>query len=380
MKRNVHHLLLSVAAGIVLLLASSCQTDKKENIFTIDMNQYETVDFDSFVESVLPIKLQKESSILLKYCKKIVQNKNYYYLLVNNPTGYEVQVYDSSGKFVKQILSEEGGFSIISTIHISPNKEELWVIWEHRVLSKYKPDGTFIEKTILPFSCVGMVNLDKQEFLIYDGRFNKDWEHEFALTNLIEVDKFYLRKNEKLLQSFDDNVFATNLNGDGEIFILPDKKDTIYMYDSKEKIIEPYIHLDFHGDFLTEKMLPKDRYFSDKEMHDIIREKKYIYSKKSFHQTTDKLFFKLQGKRNNSHFINLKDNSLKSYEGLFDDYSTSNSFLGANGNDLFMLVKEKSLREHYKKGDSTYPSMQKEISTISDKDDGWVLLNIKLKD
>ena len=380
MKRNAHHLLLSVVAGILLLLSSSCQSDKKENIITIDMNQYETVDFDSLVESVLPIKLQKESSVLLYNCKKIVQNKNYYYLSVNNPTGYEVQIYDSSGKFINQITSEEEGFPIISTIHISPNKKELWVLWLHNTLCKYTLDGTFIEKITLPFSCVGIVNLDKQEFLIYDGRFNKEWEHEFALTNLIEVDKFYLRKNKKLLQSFDDNVFATNLNGDGEIFIFPDMKDTIYMYDSNEKIIEPYIHLDFHGEYLTEKMLPKDRYFSDKEMHDIIREKKYIYSKKSFHKTTDKLFFKLLGKRNNSHFINLKDNSLKSYEGLFDDYSTSNSFLGANGNDLFMLVKEKSLREYYKKGDSSYPSMRKEISTISDNDDGWVLLNIKLKD
>lgn len=352
----------------------------EENILTIDMDQYETVDFDSLVESVIPIKLQKESSVLLFNCKKIIQNKNYYYLLVNNRTGYEVQIYDSSGKFIKQITSVEEGFPIISTIHISPNKKELWVLWWHNILSKYTLDGTFIEKKTLPFSCVGMISLNKHEFLIYDGRFNKGWEHEFALTNLIEVDKFFLRKNKKLLQSFDDNVFATNLNGGEEIFIFPDKKDTIYMYDSNEKMMKPHFHLDFHGDYLTEKMLPKDRYFSDKEMAEIITKKKFIYSIKSFYQTADKLFFKLQGKRNNSHFINMKNNSLKTYGGLFDGYSTSNSFLGANGNDLFMLVKEKSLREHYKMGDSSYPSMQKEISTISDNDDGWVLLNIKLKD
>jgi hypothetical protein len=224
-----------------------------------------------------------------------------------------------------------------------------------------------------------MISLDKQEFLIYDGRFNKDWEHEFALTNLIEVEKFFLRKNRKLLQSFDDNVFAANLDDGNEIFIFPNMKDTIYMYDSKEKMMEPYFHLDFHGDYLTEEMLPRDRYFSDKEMHDIITEKKYIYSKNNFYQATDKLFFKLLGKRNNSHFIDLQDNSLKSYDSLFDDYSTSNSFLGTNGNNLFMLVKEKSLAEHYKNKFSSYPSIQNEISTKTDKDDSWILLNIKLK-
>ena len=58
-------------------------------------------------------------------------------------------------------------------------------------------------------------------------------------------------------------------------------KDTIYMYDSK-KDDGTYFHLDFHGDYLTEEMLPRDRYFSDKEMHDIITEKKYIYSKNNF--------------------------------------------------------------------------------------------------
>ena len=44
----------------------------EENILTIDMDQYETVDFDSLVESVIPIKLQKESSVLLFNCKKII--------------------------------------------------------------------------------------------------------------------------------------------------------------------------------------------------------------------------------------------------------------------------------------------------------------------
>ena len=264
---------------ITLSLGCNNNTLLKEDITTIDMDQYETVDFDSLVESVLPIKLQKESSVLLVNCKKIIQNKNYYYLLVNNRTGYEVQIYDNSGKFIKQITSEEEEFPIISTIHISPNKKELWVLFLDNTLYKYTLDGTFIEKITLPFSCVGMISLDKQEFLIYDGRFNKDWEHEFALTNLIEVEKFFLRKNRKLLQSFDDNVFAANLDDGNEIFIFPNMKDTIYMYDSKEKMMEPYFHLDFHGDYLTEEMLPRDRYFSDKEMHDIITEKKYIYSK-----------------------------------------------------------------------------------------------------
>ena len=362
-----------------LSLGCNNNTLLKEDITTIDMDQYETVDFDSLVESVLPIKLQKESSVLLVNCKKIIQNKNYYYLLVNNRTGYEVQIYDNSGKFIKQITSEEEEFPIISTIHISPNKKELWVLFLHNTLCKYTLDGSFIEKITLPFSCVGMISLDKQEFLIYDGRFNKDWEHEFALTNLIEVEKFFLRKNRKLLQSFDDNVFAANLDDGNEIFIFPNMKDTIYMYDSKEKMMEPYFHLDFHGDYLTEEMLPRDRYFSDKEMHDIITEKKYIYSKNNFYQATDKLFFKLLGKRNNSHFIDLQDNSLKSYDSLFDDYSTSNSFLGTNGNNLFMLVKKKSLAEHYKNKFSSYPSIQNEISTKTDKDDSWILLNIKLK-
>lgn len=366
--------LLSTIATIALIMVSSCQSDKKEDIITIDMNQYETVDFNSLVESISSVKLQQEGSLSFDFSSKIIQNKNQYFLF----TGNEVFIYEDSGKFINRITFG-GKYMFISTIHISPDGEQLWVICSHNVMCKYELDGTFIEEVLLPFSCVDLIEVNKQDFLIYDGGFNKDWEHNFALTNMIEVEKFFLIKNKNMLLNSSQGLFAANVNGE-EIFILPKMKDTIYFYKSKEKKIEPYYHLDFHGDYLTEKMIPKDGYFSDKEMSDIITQKTYIYSTKSFYQASDKLFFRLLGKRNNSHIINLKDNSLKSYDSLFDGYSTSSSFLGTNGEDLFMVVKEKSLAEHYKNRQSSYPSFQNDISTMSDKEDGWILLSIKIKD
>jgi hypothetical protein len=364
----------------LVIIYSGCKerTETRKDLISIDMNQYEKVDFNSMIKSVSSIKLKHDSIPTFEYCHKIIQNNNYYYLLVHNRTGYEVLIFDDSGELVNQIAFKDLHY-FINTMFIHSKENQLWIICEQNSLYKYKLDGTFLEKTSLPISCVEIAELNDQNFLVYDGGFNMDWEHNIALTNMKNVEKFFLRKNKNMPKSFLQNIFTSG-TGNNDIYVFPKMVDTIYHYNTKEKMMEPFCHLNFHGDFLTEKMIPKDRYFSDKEMSDIITEKKYIYAHGNFKKASNKLFFSVSGKRNNYYIINLTDNSLKYFDTLFDGYISRDSFLGSNGEDLLMVTKEGLLASYYRNKESSYPSFQEEMSKMSEEGNSWVLLNIKIKE
>ncbi len=372
----IYILLLST----LVIIYSGCkeQTETRKDLISIDMNQYEKVDFNSLMKSVSSIRLELDSIPTFELCHKIIQNNNHYYLLVQNRTGYEVLIFDDSGKLVNQIAFK-GLHNFINTMFIHSKENELWIICDQNSLYKYKLDGAFLEKTSLPISCVDIAELNDQNFLVYDGGFNKDWEHNIALTNMENVEKFFLIKNKNMLNSFLKNIFTSDTTNE-DIYAFPKMIDTIYHYNSTEKTMKPFYHLNFHGDFLTEKMIPKDRYFSDKEMSDIITEKKYIYTHGNFKNASNKLFFSVSGKRDNYYMIDLADNSLKQFDTLFDGYISRGSFSGSNGEDLLMVTKEGSLASHYRNKKLSYPSFQEEMSEMLEESNLWVLLNIKIKE
>lgn len=341
------------------------------------MNQYEKVVFDSLVESVSFIKLEQDNVPIFDFCHKIIESNNYYYLLVQNRTGYKVLIFDNQGAFVKQIVFGEQHY-FINTMFIHSAKKQLWVVSEQNSLYKYKSDGTFIEKISLPISCVDVAELDDQNFLVFDGGFNMDWQHKIALTDMVNVEKFFLKRNQNMLKSFMQNVFAYNSESD-DIYVFPRMTDTIYHYNAKKKMVEPFYYLDFHGDFLTEDMIPEDRFFTDREMSDIITEKKYIYTHRSFEKASNKLFFLVLGMRNNYYMIDLADNSISCFDVLFDGYVSRESFMGASGRDLLMVIKSGILASHYKKQESSHLSLREGIAEILD-DNLWILLNIKIKE
>lgn len=160
--------------------------------------------------------------------------------------------------------------------------------------------------------------------------------------------------------------------------ILPDNTDTIYRYDiSREKVL-PYYFLDFHGNFLTRDKYPKE----DAGMAEIIDKKKYIHNCYSFYFASDYLFFKLTGKRDDFCAIQCKDNTLFSFDRLFDNFRSQyvNPFIGSDKNNLYLLVRENDLAGHYLNIKCTYPAIQKMLPELSITGNEWILLTIKIKE
>ena len=100
--------------------------------------------------------------------------------------------------------------------------------------------------------------------------------------------------------------------------------------------------------------------WTDEEMDEIITQRKYIIGTSSFYLANEKLFFKLSGKREDFCMIDLKTDSLYAFDRLFDSFYSRrvNPFVGSDGTNLYLLVREKDLLEHYMNVKCTYPAIR----------------------
>lgn len=176
------------------------------------------------------------------------------------------------------------------------------------------------------------------------------------------------------------NIYAQDEKANN-LFIFPNDIDTIYSYNQQKGAVYPFLFLDFHGDFLTKDKHPYGP-GEDQEMSEIITKRKYIYSHYSFNQASGKLFFKLVGKREDFCSINLKNNVLYSFNRLFDNFMpiSYNPFIGSDGKNLYVLVQEKELAEHYQNIKCTYPAIQRLLPALSPDGNSWILLTIEIKE
>lgn len=339
------------------------------------MNHYQKITFDSLVTNISCTKL---SNTVFDFCTNMVQYQDYLYFMGGTMAGKNVYIYSKSGKFIKEITFPDA--LIVNSMCIVPELEELWVVSRFKIVNKFKLVGTPVKKVSLPFPCAAIIPTTEQNFLVYSGGACTDRGHIeghfMALTDFKSINKLFLPKWGKREWPFAPyNLYTTDTDN---ILILPNNTDTIYIYDTSRKEIAPYFHLDFHGDFLTNDKYPKE----DVEMGEIIDKKKYIYNCYSFYFASGYLFLKLIGKRNDFCVIRSKDNALFSFDRLFDNFSSRyvNPFIGSDKSNLYLLVREKDLVNHYLNIRCTYSGIEKILPTLSINGNDWILLTIKIKE
>lgn len=346
-----------------------------KEVAKIDMEKNEIICFDSLVEDISCIKLDKN---IFNSCNNMIRYKDYLYFLGNTIAGKNIVIYNSVGKFIKELTFSDA--FLVNSISIIPELDELWVVSRFKVISKFKLNGTLVKKISLPFACAHILPIDKHNYLIYSGGGCDEQGciegHFMALTDFKSIKKLFIPKWGKRRRPYAAyNLYATNANL-SNIFIFPTNIDTIYFYNSNNKEVKPFYSLDFHGKFVT-----KENYPDDDEMSEIIKKRKYIYSHNSFYQASDKLFFKLTGKCDDLCIINIKDNSLYSCEQLFDNFHSRflNPIIGSDGESIYLLVWEKDILEHYKKNVCSYSAIKKILPSLSEDSKNWILIKIKIK-
>lgn len=353
--------------------ADTYPSDK--NIIQMDMNKYQTISFDSLVTDISCTRLEKN---MFDGCINMIQYKDYFYLMGYSIAGRNLVIYNTAGKFIKEITFSDA--LIVNSMCIVPELEELWVVSRFKIINKFKLDGTPLTKVSLPFPCTHIIPTKDREFLVYSGGANHERGsiegHFMALTDFKAIHNLFIPMwGEQKRPYASYNIYTTDRNKN--IFIFPARIDTIYSYNYQKKELFPLYALDFHGDFLT-----LDKYSeNDQKMHQIITQRQYIYSHYSFYEASDKLFFKLKGKQENFCMIDRKTNALYRFDRLFDNFQSIhiNPFIGSEGGKLYVLARESELMEHYANIRCSYPAIKKITSSFSADRNDWILLTINIK-
>ncbi|EEC94375.1 hypothetical protein PRABACTJOHN_04271 [Parabacteroides johnsonii DSM 18315] len=357
------------------------QSDKEHNTVTrIDMSEYKTINFDNLVKNISCTRLE---SNLFDYGITMTTHKDRLYIMGRTIAGNKVVIFDKSGQLVKELTFADA--LLVISMAIIPDAEELWVVSRFKIINKFKLDGTPIKRVSLPFPCANLIPVGQQNFLVYSGgTCNSRGSiegHFLALTDFKSINKLFLPKwGKEEWPSAPQNIYAQDEKANN-LFIFPNDIDTIYSYNQQKGAVYPFLFLDFHGDFLTKDKHPYGP-GEDQEMSEIITKRKYIYSHYSFNQASGKLFFKLVGKREDFCSINLKNNVLYSFNRLFDNFMpiSYNPFIGSDGKNLYVLVQEKELAEHYQNIKCTYPAIQRLLPALSPDGNSWILLTIEIKE
>lgn len=350
-------------------------TSSEKSIIHIDMNKYQTICFDTLITDISCTRLEKN---MFNECIDMMQYKDYLYFMGYTMAGKNLVIYNTTGKFIKEITFSDA--LMVNSMCIIPELEELWVVSRFKTINKFKLDGTPITRVSLPFPCANIIPTKEKDFLVYSGGACHERGsiegHFMALTDFKSIHKLFMPMwGEKKWPFASYNLYTTDTNKN--IFIFPAQIDTIYSYNFQKKELFPLYSLNFHDDFLTLDKYSED----DSEMHKIITQRKYIYNHYSFYEASDKLFFKLKGKREFFCMIDRISNSLYRFDRLFDNFQSGyiNPFVGSSDRQLYLLARGNELRDHYLNLKCSYPAIKKIISSLSSDNNDWILLTINIK-
>ena len=375
MKAAIIFIILSI-----FVFSARCETTSKEKeVIICNMDNTIPTQFDDWIENISCTVLEKD---LFDTYVSIIPYKGLYYIMGRTIAGVKIVIFKDTGEYVKELRLQDP--IATESMAVIPELEEVWVISFGNIIHKYKLDGTFLKRIKLPFSCTNVITADFPDFLVYSGG-GKDetgsiQQHLFALTDFQTIHQLFIPQWGTQSRPYAPFSLYAKDTDRKCIYVFPSKIDTIYCYSYLRKKMRPYYALNFHGDFLTKDKEPVGP-SEDKEMDDIITQKKYIYAHTCFHLVNNKLVFKLHGKRDGFYMIDLSSNKVYSFEKLFDKFQTFsyNPFLGAEGNCLYMIVREQDLNKHYKLQVCSYEKLKQTLNALQTASNKWILLKINIK-
>lgn len=360
-----------------LLIVYSCNSNTRgsQKIPSLNMHTASEIDFDDLIDDVKCIALENLPNAYLIDCWKIIKHNDYFYLY--SLSSFAVCIFDSEGHFVNRIDSKApGAIEMPSDIFINEKQEQLWIIENRNIIKKYSLNGSFISKEKLNFYAVKLINLDNDNYLFYDGGFDKNASSFIRHTapDLKTMNTFTKKINTQF-RTMGISIFTNDENKRNIYSLLPNI-DTVYI-SKKEHAFAPLFHLDFGGSFLTLDMYPP-KGFSDKEMAEIINKRELIYNITGFHFASGWLFMQLQGKDNSFRAIDIATQSVYRFNSLIDGVYMY--LQGSTPTSLFVSMSAKDFINAYKKNNmhTKYQSIQKVLND-SLINRNRILIEIKIK-
>lgn len=360
---------------LALFFVCCCTNKKKQiqnsSVVELNINNALNIDLDKIIDSVTCIPLTSESN-KVSHIWKIKEYKGYYYL--HAFSNFLISVFDSAGQFICNIGTQGPGYlNLPADFLINNEAGEIWVLDENRFVKRYSLDGKeYKDQTKLQFNASSFMRIGN-EYLFYNGYCDRNLEGSISLTGtdfLIHTTYIKTNKSKKIYCTIPQSLFTYRNNS---IYSFLPGNDTIYISTINNLNPKPAYRINFNNDLFTDDNYPANG-FSDKEMSDLLKSNKYIFSINSFYQASDKLFFRTKGKYAKFFFIDLNNNRLYVANAAFD--SLDISILGSNNNCIFFIINYENLSKYYQtlKNKAAFSSINKVL-----EDQNNVNKNILLK-
>lgn len=365
-----------------IVLFCCCQSEN--NTQTVDIKNAELVNIESLVSDISCIPLEEGKQSFFRACRKIIAYKSYLYLY--SMSDFAVYIFSSDGHFVGKIdATGKKGVTFPTSIFVDETKGELWVPEDRHLINKYTLEGILIEQIKLSYPIVDLADVGDGYYLFYNGRFDKNATGYIRLSRLDDLNNFVfyidVMKGKKLNAHIPMSLFAQDVANDKTYMLLP-MQNTLFMFDNATKTLIPFLSLDFGSEFMSEENYPVEGY-TDKEMAEIILQRKYTYNVHSFHWVAGKFFLGSLGFLQAYYIVSPLTGKVCRFETLFDgiplDYFTS-SIQGSTTDELLLVVDSSKLRQCYQSRqiESSYPAINAFLADMNSHS-GYIVLKIKLK-
>jgi hypothetical protein len=342
----------------------------------IDMQTLETIDFDRMVEEVECVLLENSPAGSMLGCWKIIEYDTLFYIYSLDDFG--VYLFGRSGAFLQAIdgSSKRGKIRMPSDIFINEEKRQLWILESRHSIARYTLEGAFVEQQELPFPAVKMAGAGTEEYLFYDGGFDREnpWFLRKTSGSDFQESSLFVRKYIRNYTHIPMSLFAA---GHHCIYACLPYNDTLYIYSETEKEVYPACRLDFHGEFLTHGEMPSEGY--SMEAYDkLLHENRKITDIRGFHCVNGFLFMKLTGRDHSFRMIDVANRQAYRFESLIDGIQGVPQ--GSTENSLVICLPGSEFVRHYSGGRKTgYPAIKTLLKQLETRN-GRVICKIKLKE
>ncbi|WP_417013395.1 6-bladed beta-propeller [Alistipes sp.] len=337
----------------IIILFQSCSQNRKSAISNLVENERKLNIYDAIVEPEKPalaisdvVKLESPcNKALINKIFKIVHHKDQLYILTQIPQN-SVLIFSDKGNFKCKIHQgrAKNELTYPMDITVDENTGDLYVLDLYRTVKIFSANGNFKRSIDLNIPLTYIEHLKGDDLVFYSSNIAKNTHNFYGLSQSGKIIGKYrnLYKGKPYLFH---NVLS-KLNSDS-LLVESVFSDTIYLYQTKNKLLQPFFVLDYKGAGVNKKI----NEFADVESHMkyarnnncfLGPEDAYFHHKKLF-------FFYSRGESKYWCIFNAVDNSLISYQKLFEELPNYYGRAGQSGELIIYPYNIPWLKKHFEK-------------------------------
>ncbi|WP_295943816.1 6-bladed beta-propeller [uncultured Alistipes sp.] len=323
------------------------------------------------------IKLQTSDKALINQIAKVVNFKDKLYIFTAIPQN-NVYIFTANGEFLYKITKGRANNEVFYPMDISVDEKngKVLVLDFYRNIKEFSLDGKYLASHSFPESQFYLESVGENNSVLL---FCPNMSSKNEFTCYLKDGKTSLKglyKTRYVGEGYQNFGALTKLNQDS-VLVCPLFSDTIYLFNNKNKCLDPYYVVDCDGDSANAPGRI-ETFNSLQEYTQSIGEKHWFSGPKSVLLSRGKIFFNY-GQNNKWGVFDSRKASLTVYERMFDDLPNYFGKVGQDNGTIIYAYDIPWLQNHFQE----YPpvtEMGKKIEAMcGNEEDNPILVFAKIK-